>query len=373
MKNDDFYVVFALLIITIVINIIIWRKAYYSPIKEPKILGLSLTSFLISVLCILLSILFINNDQISYLSVMLFKLSFLFIQLSSLLIVVSFFLPEAKRSYQSFFIFGLIVAINSISAYINTTELKLELINDSIQNMLSINGLFFLALSGIILVAFIFVRYIQVVTIMKQKNLNPIEEPSTNVFLHSRPFGLIILIIIYVLLTSLEILIASVLDMRNLSWLVLLTLNYLFFTYILIRDFALFFITPVKLEAVLVMDQESGVAIYSKNFLEANDSHNIDIFAGLFTALNLSVKDIIKSKKHIEQLSFGDKVIILASGTWIASLFIVSDHNFSTNAIAKYFTLKFEKMLKREEMPYKPIRTTILDPIVEEIREYLPL
>ena len=81
--------------------------------------------------------------------------------------------------------------------------------------------------------------------------------------------------------------------------------------------------------------------LYAESFTP--DAPAQDLLGALFTALNLSLKDTIQSQQDMLEISFGDKVVHLATGTHVTSLLITSEKTLMTTRISKFLTKKFEQ------------------------------
>jgi hypothetical protein len=116
-------------------------------------------------------------------------------------------------------------------------------------------------------------------------------------------------------------------------------------TYAFLQGSYVLFTVPVTFHAILVTEQQSGLVIYSES--PEKDSPGEDLLGGLFTALNLSLKETIRSKKELEEISFGDKVVHIVPGNKITSFLITSEKNLMTMMLSKYITKSFEKQFKK--------------------------
>jgi len=82
----------------------------------------------------------------------------------------------------------------------------------------------------------------------------------------------------------------------------------------------------------------------AKNFTP--DSPAEDLLGGLFTALNLSLKETLQSQQDLETISFGDKVIHVAHGQNVTSFLITSEQTLITTALSQHLTRHFESQFK---------------------------
>ncbi|MFQ5980154.1 MAG: hypothetical protein ACE5OZ_18635 [Candidatus Heimdallarchaeota archaeon] len=128
------------------------------------------------------------------------------------------------------------------------------------------------------------------------------------------------------------------------TWSIPLSLILLLFIYALSQDRNILFIIPVKLHAVIVTDQRSGLVMYAESFAEGAPAE--DLLGGLFTALNISLKETIQSQKDLEEIAFGDKVVHIAPGHFATTFFITSEKTLMSSVLSSYLTKSFEKAFK---------------------------
>jgi hypothetical protein len=90
------------------------------------------------------------------------------------------------------------------------------------------------------------------------------------------------------------------------------------------------------------MEQEIGIVLFSEGL--DTDSTADSLLAGLFTALNIRLKEAIQSNSGLERISLGDKVIHISPGKHVTSLFFTSETTLMTSHISKHLTKRFEEM-----------------------------
>lgn len=75
--------------------------------------------------------------------------------------------------------------------------------------------------------------------------------------------------------------------------------------------------------------------------MDEDESH---IISSLFSTLNLSLGETLRSKKKLSQLLFEDKIVLISTGRYVTTLVLVgSKTNFISKAITQQITTKFEK------------------------------
>jgi hypothetical protein len=167
----------------------------------------------------------------------------------------------------------------------------------------------------------------------------------TNIFMFSPVFTVLfgLLFLLTILSFSLTSFIPEI-EIPMFFLLVPLSLVMILVTYAFLQGSNVLFTIPATFYAALITEQESGLVIYSES--TEKDSPGEDLLGGLFTALNLSLKETIRSKKELEEISFGDKVVHIVPGNKITSFLITSEKNLMTTMLSKYVTKSFEKQFK---------------------------
>ena len=134
-----------------------------------------------------------------------------------------------------------------------------------------------------------------------------------------------------------------------------------------IRDQHVLFLLPVKLHAIIVTDKRSGLVVHAESFTP--DSPAEDLLGGLFTALNLSLKETLQSQQDLDTISFGDKVIHVAPGQNVTSFLITSEQTLITTALSQYLTRRFESQFETilTSSTSEKLNTTNFEPFSTEI------
>ena len=158
------------------------------------------------------------------------------------------------------------------------------------------------------------------------------------------------------------------------SWHISIACAFLMFAYAYSKDKSFFFITNVELDGILIYTKQSGIGVYSKSFRE--NLFADQLIGGILTALNLSLKQAIISNNIMNQVSFGDKVVLFYPGEHIILLAIVSEKNFIVDSAFKYLTKSFEEKFGSEIASKAYIRSSDYFEFEKEIpiiRSYIPL
>ncbi|MFX1286807.1 MAG: hypothetical protein ACFFB5_24425 [Promethearchaeota archaeon] len=301
------------------------------------------------------------------LTVTIFRIGFVFAQLCILTISFSFILPDFQFKYSSIVLIFLISASNTGSALINGTTFTLK-ITDYIKLNFDPLGFLFFSISAILIVFSAVQRLINVSKIAKEK-LGTVVTVRSSVILSAIMISFIILITLDTIFT---------LPLPGYSYFIPLLIGGLYLNYIIKKDPAIFFLTPASLEAVIIIDHKTDLVIFSRSFIYEDDDYGLQdwqLVGGFFSALNISLRLAIKSEKGIDQISFGDKNILTATGREVSCVLVVTERNFVTQAISQYLVKQFE-MLYKEKLKLKPYRSAEFDDfelVIASIRRYIPL
>ncbi|OLS26430.1 MAG: hypothetical protein HeimC3_09800 [Candidatus Heimdallarchaeota archaeon LC_3] len=250
--------------------------------------------------------------------------------------------PTFKLNYRSVFLLGLMIFVDISHMYLtffgDSYILNGEFLRPSpefningIPNDIPINDIF-LIFSMVILVYVAINRSLQI----KQST------KKTDIFMFSPVFT--ILLGILFMLTIISFSLTSFIPEIEILMLILflpLSLVIILVTYAFLQGNTALYTIPVTFYAVIVTEQQSRLVIFSES--AEKDSPGEDLLDGLFTALNLSLKETIQSKKELEEISFGDKVVHIVPGKNITSFLITSEKTLMTSTLSKFVTKSFEK------------------------------
>jgi len=128
----------------------------------------------------------------------------------------------------------------------------------------------------------------------------------------------------------------------NYTYMLFIAILFIYFSLSIYKDKAFFFITPASLDSIIMIEQRTGLAFQGISF-QSKEKMPEELVSGIFSMLNISLKDTVKSDSPLEEIRFGDKVALMNHGNFVTTLLIVSETNFVTKSIASYLTNKFEK------------------------------
>ncbi len=364
---SEFFISVLIFVSYIFPSIMLFQASKKSPIVEMKLLTVASFISLVFFAGMVLTALLNTPHTLNPLTETIFRVGFVFAQLCILTISFSFFLPDFKYKYSSIVMIFLISAVNTASALINGTTLTLR-ITEYIKLNFDPLGFLFFSISSILIVFGALQRLINVSKIAKERVGTVISVRSSLI--------VSVIMISFLVLILLDTIFS--LPLPGYSYFIPLLIGGLYLNYIIKKDPAIFFLTPSSLEAVIIIDRNSDLVIFSRSFIYLDDDYGLQdwqLVGGFFSALNISLRIAIKSEKGIEQISFGDKNIIMVRGREVSCVLIVTEKNFITQAICQYLVKQFEQ-LYREKLTLKPIRSAEFDDfelVVASIRRYLPL
>ena len=126
----------------------------------------------------------------------------------------------------------------------------------------------------------------------------------------------------------------------------------------------------------MISDKKSGISLLTRNF--EDESKAEQLLGNLLSAVNISLKDNLKVKGNLEQVAYGDKVVVTYSGEYVTCFLIVTQANFITSSIAKFVATQYEKKFKEYliKSQHRPVKATIFrdfDNEVNFVRRFIPL
>ncbi|MHA2364515.1 MAG: hypothetical protein ACXAC7_11205 [Candidatus Hodarchaeales archaeon] len=382
--EDKFYMIgiqFVIILFSVlncfIASSIIMLKARKSPIVEMKILGLSYIFMTIGYLFFLpltaIDLTIPIDPQ--RLENHLFKIGIVLVIAWLMTWSLALILPTFNASYRSIVGLTLGISIFVASASSNYLTMTTEAINEQVNINYHPIGLFLFSASIILFVYSLISRFTEVRSLLLKSQLN-----SGTAFFSRLPLTLLV---VSGLSTVMTIILPSVFPYSGFpSFISTLpsSLGILYLAYLISKDEAFFFITPAKLDSIIIIDQKTGFDLHAHNFIDALPLPAQQFLGGILSTLNISLKEAIQSKKPLEQISFGDKTIIVVPGKSVTLIMIVSENNFVIKAISKFLIEKLEQWLYNQSL----LRT---DPtnffnqenfsefslMISAIRPYIPL
>jgi len=309
-----------------------------SPIMEMNFLVLALFILILPVLLLLISTFVSSSDGIEIFSLFLFRLTFFPIAIGLIFFISIFFFPSFRASYKSLIFFGALIFIQATMAFINFYTSNLEVVGEFMRFEFSPLGAIMM-LIGISTFSFVaFIRFREIRNLRKNASTDD-NQPNSQ----GSPVYGAILAILFIMIAILTIITELFPDypLPMMLLLILLSIMYIVIPFSLKQGKHLLFIIPEKAYAVIITEQRSGLVIFSESFTPESQAE--DLLGGLFTALNISLKETIQSESDLEEISFGDRVVHIAPGQTITTLFITSKKTLMTSYLTRHLTRTFEK------------------------------
>ena len=157
----------------------------------------------------------------------------------------------------------------------------------------------------------------------------------------------------------------------------MVSFSFLYLAYAFAKDPAFYFLTPTTLESIIIYDQETSLVLYHRNFSQNLPSEGL--IGSIFSALNISLKSVLKHPQDLKSVSFGDKEVIMSSGKFVTSLFLVNRKSLVAIYLSRYVAKTFEKhfilqlkLIRRNGFVQKEMFRAF-DKVVSKVRQYLPL
>lgn len=250
----------------------------------------------------------------------------------------AFMLPNFKPSYFDILQLTIIVAINISLSFILYFTLDVELTdNGFLRTTLPISSAGLFIISTLLFLYYFFQRLFEVKTITSQDNTSRISIKEMTIIVSIALFSLLTILLTFRLQ---EINNIFEVDLPGHSFLLPFSFIFMVSAYYINKDQSYPFVIPVKLYGIIIAERDTGLTILTKDY--QTEIQAIELLGNLFTALDLSLQETVKSTKTIEDIIFGDKVIHIASGSLISTILIVSKNSLITKSLAKYVTREFE-------------------------------
>ncbi|MFX1534279.1 MAG: hypothetical protein ACFFDI_08670 [Promethearchaeota archaeon] len=337
-----------------------------SPINEMRLLSITFIMTDLFLLGLVLAALLHSPNTIHPLGIQCHRIGFVFGQLAILSGSFGVFFPSFRTNYRSIFVVVLLSVINTWSGIINALTLTHTITGEYIQIVYDSFGFGLFGFTMILFLSLIAIRILKT-SLMSEGEHNP--------FTSQRSLIIIFLLITFTMIAFMFSRIFPDIPVPGFIGFFALSLMLTYFIYAFSRNKALFFITPAKLEAIIITRNESKLPLFTKTFNQ--DLDNEKLLGTFFAALEISLRAAVKTETGAEQFIFGDKVVLRAPGQWVTSLMIVSEWNFITSSIVRYLTRQFERLYKRMSSIENSFTSVSefheFEEVIKEIRQYLPL
>lgn len=260
------------------------------------------------------------------------------LSLVSLSFSLWFFLPSMKFTYTSISFVVFITITNTMFAVIGLFTIDYDVIQGNVTQVIDPGTQLLQGFNQLIIVGLIYRRMREIRKVSVGKNL----------LVFSRRVLTVFFIMIFINVIATAILTQAGFNIPYLIILSIPALFFLFLGYVIREDVSSFLLLPISLYEIIVTHQDTGMVIYSSTKDEETTSQTL--IGGLFTALNISLQDAIQAESDMKEVAFGDKIVQLAPGSMITTLFIISEKTLMTSHLASFLTKSFESMFNQEDI-----------------------
>lgn len=353
-------------------------RLFFSPVFESRFFLLGTAFFALYFYSILPTTLLNSvGEAIDPLSLQLFKFSPVLAHFGLFLLMISILLPTIANKYENLFLLILLSMLTIAASIINYQTITFEISSTGFM-IISYNSLlsFFLMIANAMAYVIVLIVRIQNVShILKTKSDGNFQTHHILSLKFFTVHSILVSITIGTLFVTRFLPIGN--NMPGLTWFIPLSAIVLYLSYAVFQDESFLFITPARLDAILISDKKSGMSLLTKNF--QNDVKVEELLGNLLSAVNISLKINLQSKGNLEQITYGDKVIVTFTGEYITCFLIVTQSNFITASIARYVTKTYEKKFSKkllDSRKHKIVNANIFRDFEKEldfVRKFIPL
>lgn len=334
----DFFLLIIATILCFYSSFLILQTSFKSPIPFLYfLLSLAILSLGLTFLFIIPALLSETQLLQSFILIKLTKSQTLFVLQSSqffaLLFVLSFtvltYSPSIKVSLKPLTIIIFSTMFSTAAFIIDANSVVYHYNGSKFYITYAVEGQIFLLFSLIILLYVLYIRYREIQLFLRSSDneLNPFTSNRAR----SRFYILIVLIIFSFLVGRIDQFLPTYM------WAGFTSIGLVYMVYSFKKNPAFYFASSTYLEAVIVLNSQSGKVQYYKNFLDVDM-----LITGVMTAFNISLKHLTSSKTDIEQVFFEDKVLVLKRGEYTTTILFVSDKSILSDPITSYLSNRFE-------------------------------
>lgn len=375
MLIEEFIIALAAGIIATLGTILIFARFKSSPVEESRFFILGAVFFTVYFYCVLpLTIMIDPKTDLFFL-----KLAPVFGDVGVFILSLSILLPTVATKYRNIFFVILLAVLMTTASIINfqTITYSVSARNFAIISYTSPLSFLLMVSNGLSYVGVLVVRIRNVASLMrKNKGL------FADRYILKFRFYFIYLILIIVTITTL-ILNRTIEQgaFPGFTWYFPISLAFLYLGYAIYKDESFLFITPSKLEGILISNK-NGLLVYSKNFMSFGEDNSVeasDLFTNILNAFDISMKSNLQSEKNLEQIIYGDKIILSFNGEFVTTFLIVTQNNLIIQSIAKYLNNKFEKRYRTNLLAFndsgilEPQLVNNFDEEIDYIKNFIPL
>ncbi|MHA2364516.1 MAG: hypothetical protein ACXAC7_11210 [Candidatus Hodarchaeales archaeon] len=358
-------------IISFIAFLVVVRKALISPLTEIKFLSVAFFCIWLHIIGALPASFLYTPDKIDPLGFHIHRLAAFIGPIGLLLYGLSLTMPNFKSNYRSILLLVIFTTVSVADAVVDYTTMTDSIINGNIRVNHTPLAMLLIISTVVCFIYILAKRIIDVSRIVFFK-----ERTSPFMSYRFMSFNLILTTIALFSLIYTRMFPDS--SIPGNIWFLPTSMALFYFSYAFSKDEAFLFITPAIMEAIVITDHKTGLVVFSQSFSERFTETPQQILGGIFTALNISLKEAVQASR-IEKISYGDKVILNSVGIFVTTFFIVSENNFITQTISKYLTEQFEKQFVKKLIKMEKTGVLNLQDFQEfsltiaKTRQYMPL
>ncbi len=366
----EFLMVFLAFVITFIGFLYLLWKSRESPIVEMRLISLGIFYYSLGFLLILpTTILNSIGQEPSNIAITFYRLGFVCEMIGILHVYLSLFLPNFKLTYLKVMNLVISSSVLGASAIVNFYTLTHQMVNNRIFIRYTPLGILLLLAALTIYFYNIGRRITDIISVLKKHT-------RTFEFSLTFPMTISIILMILIFLSLLFVNVMPSVPIPSFSWTVIVSILILFLIYQFLINEAFFFLTPARLEAIIIANPKTGLTYYSRIFRKFPSE---EYLGSIFVGLALSLEHLSGSRKRLEKVYYADKLILIGIGKYVSSFLVVSEKNFITLEITRYSVQMFEKKFFKE---LKEIQDQIVinkaifssyDETVDKICQYIPL
>ncbi len=343
------------------------------PITEMKLFALGIASYVTSFPFLFL-IAMLNDvsmrPYISPISVLSFRMGSIFAVTGIFLMIYSIFVPSFKDDYKHVFIFlvGITLAVGAALANFFTSSLFWE--GTFVRTQFGPRGLTLLTMLNTLLAIMIIIRVKEIRNVLNN-------EQRKSPFTSHLNLAFFAFLVVLMIITAVAVEVTPFLPLPTLTWTAFASLFFIQLSWNMMKDPTFFFITPVRLDAVLVITKESGLLLYSSSY--RSDMGAKELLASILTALNITLQALIVTGKSFTEITFGDKTLVIVPKASFMLIMIVSEQNFIVKSVSTLLATMFETMFQQELLQHQSSNfVTVADfqsfnQVVQSVRPLVPL
>jgi hypothetical protein len=302
---DEVLFLLVAILSTLIGVLIMFYNTRNNPLREITLIYIASIFIVLMQVSFLVNPILSSSNNLNLDSVIFDRLGFFMGELGLALIVYAFILVDFQLTYRSFFQLNAInFLIFSNMAY-TTLNIDINIVENNILTSYTPLGSLLFISQFVFIISVLIKRIRTVLTVKKGERASPI----------TSRFWLVIFVMIAISTLSFysmsRFLFPGVLP--NYTYMVFIGVLFIYFALSIHKDKAFFFITPVSLDSIIMIEQKTGLAFQGRSY-QSKKKMPEELVSGIFSMLNISLKDTVRSDSKLEEIRFGDKVALMNHG-----------------------------------------------------------